>query len=257
MAFGALRGVRLQRAARDAHARRRDCSRWSRRPRSRSSLDVVLWRPLRGQRAGFMSLFLASIGLALVLRQALLLVVRAAAAGLPRRPVQGLRDRQRPPVAGAGRHDRRRRPSRSSLRRALPRADDARPHDARARRRPRARRDRGHRRRPRDRAHVDPLRAPRRGSPACSPGSCRRRSTRTSASSSCSRSSPRSCSAGSAAPTARSPAGCCSGSRWSSRRGRRFSAASTPSTSRSSRSSCSIAALLVRPQGLFGRARVV
>jgi branched-subunit amino acid ABC-type transport system permease component len=37
-------------------------------------LDFVLWRPLRARRAGFMSLFLASIGLALVLRQALLLV---------------------------------------------------------------------------------------------------------------------------------------------------------------------------------------
>ena len=36
-------------------------------------LDAVLWRPLRRRRAGFMSLFLASIGLALVLRQALLL----------------------------------------------------------------------------------------------------------------------------------------------------------------------------------------
>jgi len=36
-------------------------------------LDVALWRPLRARRAGFMSLFLASIGLALVLRQALLL----------------------------------------------------------------------------------------------------------------------------------------------------------------------------------------
>jgi branched-subunit amino acid ABC-type transport system permease component len=37
------------------------------------ALDVVLWRPLRARSAGFMSLFLASIGLALVLRQALLL----------------------------------------------------------------------------------------------------------------------------------------------------------------------------------------
>jgi branched-subunit amino acid ABC-type transport system permease component len=37
-------------------------------------LDVALWRPLRAKRAGFMSLFLASIGLALVLRQVLLLV---------------------------------------------------------------------------------------------------------------------------------------------------------------------------------------
>jgi branched-subunit amino acid ABC-type transport system permease component len=38
------------------------------------ALDVVLWRPLRARRAGFMSLFLASIGVALVLRQAILLV---------------------------------------------------------------------------------------------------------------------------------------------------------------------------------------
>jgi len=37
------------------------------------ALDLVLWKPLRARRAGFMSLFLASIGLALVLRQALLL----------------------------------------------------------------------------------------------------------------------------------------------------------------------------------------
>src|SRR3954451_13760284 len=37
-------------------------------------LDIALWRPLRARRAGFMSLFLASIGLALVLRQVLLLV---------------------------------------------------------------------------------------------------------------------------------------------------------------------------------------
>jgi branched-subunit amino acid ABC-type transport system permease component len=37
------------------------------------ALDVVLWRPLRAKRAGFMSLFLASIGLALILRQSLLL----------------------------------------------------------------------------------------------------------------------------------------------------------------------------------------
>src|SRR5436190_6589725 len=37
------------------------------------ALDLALWRPLRQRRAGFMSLFLASIGLALVLRQSLLL----------------------------------------------------------------------------------------------------------------------------------------------------------------------------------------
>jgi branched-subunit amino acid ABC-type transport system permease component len=36
-------------------------------------LDYALWRPLRARRAGFMSLFLASIGLALILRQMLLL----------------------------------------------------------------------------------------------------------------------------------------------------------------------------------------
>src|SRR5205823_9909080 len=36
-------------------------------------LDVALWRPLRARHAGFMSLFLASVGLALVLRQVLLL----------------------------------------------------------------------------------------------------------------------------------------------------------------------------------------
>ena len=35
-------------------------------------LEATLWRPLRAQHAGFMSFFLASIGLALVLRQALL-----------------------------------------------------------------------------------------------------------------------------------------------------------------------------------------
>jgi branched-subunit amino acid ABC-type transport system permease component len=38
------------------------------------ALEAVLWRPLRARRAGFMSLFLASIGLALVLREAIFLV---------------------------------------------------------------------------------------------------------------------------------------------------------------------------------------
>lgn len=38
------------------------------------ALELVLWRPLRARGAGFMSLFLASIGLALILRQMLLLV---------------------------------------------------------------------------------------------------------------------------------------------------------------------------------------
>jgi len=38
------------------------------------ALELSLWRPLRARGAGFMSLFLAAIGLALVLRQALFLV---------------------------------------------------------------------------------------------------------------------------------------------------------------------------------------
>jgi neutral amino acid transport system permease protein len=38
------------------------------------ALEGALWRPLRARRAGFMSLFLASIGLALVLREAIFLV---------------------------------------------------------------------------------------------------------------------------------------------------------------------------------------
>ena len=59
-------------------------------------LDFALWKPLRARRAGFMSLFLASIGLALVLRQALLLAAGARAAQLSRQPVPRLRARQRP-----------------------------------------------------------------------------------------------------------------------------------------------------------------
>src|SRR5690242_13795603 len=38
------------------------------------ALELVLWRPLRVRRAGFMSLFLVSVGLALILRQAIFLV---------------------------------------------------------------------------------------------------------------------------------------------------------------------------------------
>ena len=36
-------------------------------------IELVLWRPLRRRQAGFMSLFLASIGLALVLREGIFL----------------------------------------------------------------------------------------------------------------------------------------------------------------------------------------
>jgi branched-subunit amino acid ABC-type transport system permease component len=49
-------------------------------------LDFALWRPLRARRAGFMSLFLASIGLALVLRQALLLFAGAQPRAYPVNP---------------------------------------------------------------------------------------------------------------------------------------------------------------------------
>ena len=95
-------------------------------------LDVVLWRPLRARRAGFMSLFLASIGLALVLRQVLLLaygpqphtykvdqykVYVIGSVRLSQAQVITIL------VASAG--DRRGRP--------LPLALDDRPHDARAR----------------------------------------------------------------------------------------------------------------------------
>lgn len=45
-----------------------------------TALELVLWRPLRRRRAGFMSLFLVSIGLALVLRNLIFLV----AGGTPR-----------------------------------------------------------------------------------------------------------------------------------------------------------------------------
>ena len=73
----------------------------------RSLLDVVLWRPLRARRAGFMSLFLASIGLALVLRQALLLAAGPQPRTLPTSTRTGLRARQRAALGGAGHRDRR------------------------------------------------------------------------------------------------------------------------------------------------------
>ena len=100
--------------------------------------------------------------------------VRAAAADLPRRPVQGLRDRQRAPVAGAAR-------SRSStaavaivaLGLFLARTTLGRTMRALADDRALAAIagiDVGRI----DRADVDPLRPPRRGSRACWPGSSRR-----------------------------------------------------------------------------------
>ena len=82
-------------------------------------------------------------------------------------------------------------------------------------------------------------------------------STRTSASSCCCRSSPRSCSAGSAAPTARSPADSLLGiamelSTWPSLFG-----GVDPVYKPVVAFVVLAAALMVRPQGLFGRARVV
>jgi len=50
------------------------------------ALDLVLWKPLRLRGAGFMSLFLASIGLALILRQALLLAWGAQPRSYPVNP---------------------------------------------------------------------------------------------------------------------------------------------------------------------------
>ena len=196
-------------------------------------LDVALWRPLRARRAGFMSLFLASIGLALVLRQALLLAYGP-------QPQTYKVDQYKVYVIGsvrlseaqfitivvaAGAIGRDRRP---------PLAHDPRPDDARARRRPGARGDRGHPRRSRDHVHVDPLRPARRARgrarrarpvvvrpelrlPAPAAGLRRGRARRDRQRLRRARRRARR-----------------SGSRWSSPPGRRSSAASTRSTSRSS-----------------------
>ena len=74
MAFGALVGVALQRHARPADGRSPPLLAMVATAVLSVALEAVLWRPLRARGAGFMSLFLASIGLALVLRQVLLLV---------------------------------------------------------------------------------------------------------------------------------------------------------------------------------------
>lgn len=47
------------------------------------ALELVLWRPLRRKRAGFMSLFIASIGLALVLRNLIFLLATAEPRSYP------------------------------------------------------------------------------------------------------------------------------------------------------------------------------
>ena len=60
-------------------------------------------------RRGLHGLFLAAIGLALVLRQVLLLVAGPVSALVRRRPVQGVRARRRAPLRWAGRRDRPRR----------------------------------------------------------------------------------------------------------------------------------------------------
>ena len=107
MAFGALAAYAFNGPLGHRARARRRCSRWSRPRRSRSLLDA---RRSGGRcarsGAGFMSLFLASIGLALVLRQALLLALRAAAAA----PTASTRTRSTCSAASASR---RRRSSRS------------------------------------------------------------------------------------------------------------------------------------------------
>ena len=167
-----------------------------------------------------MSLFIASIGLALVLRHVLFLVAGAEPRELRRRPVQGLRRRQRPALAAARSSRSSSPPSRScSSRSLLARTALGRTMRAR-RRRPRARRRRGHRTSTASSSTPGSWPARSRASAGVLHGLVQRTFTRTSASRSCCRSSPRSCSAASAARTARSPAACCSAWRRSSRPGR-------------------------------------
>ena len=219
-------------------------------------LDVVLWRPLRARRAGFMSLFLASIGLALVLRQVLLLAYgpqphtyrvnqyKVYVIGSVR-----LSQAQVITILVASARDRRGRP--------LPLALDGRPDDARAVRRPGARGDRGHRRRPRDRLHVDPLRPARRARRRARRARRDDASTRTSASRSCCRSSRQSILGGIGNAYGALVGGLVLGvamelSTWPALLG-----GVDPVYKPVVAFAVLIAALMVRPQGLFGRARVV
>ena len=82
---------------------------------------------------------------------------RRRAAQLRHRPVQGLRDRQRPPRRQSG-HRARRRGERDRARRPAARPDRPRPQDACARGRPCARLDLGRERRSRRRLHLGPRR---------------------------------------------------------------------------------------------------
>ena len=221
-------------------------------------LDAVLWRPLRRRRAGFMSLFLASIGLALVLRQVAPARVRTAAAAA----TTSTRTRS---TCSAACGCRRRSSSRSLTAAAIDRRVGLFLARTTLGRTMRALAD--------DRAlaaiagidvgrvialDVDPLRPARRRSPACSPGSSQydlRPELRLPAAA-----------AGvrrgrarrdrqrlrRARRRARARA-----SRWSSRRGRRFFGGVDPVYKPVVAFVVLAAALMVRPQGLFGRARVV
>ena len=202
------------------------------------ALDVVLWRPLRLRRAGFMALFLASIGVALVLRQAILLVwgpqprtydvdpFKVYVVGDVRLSLAQVATIVSATLAIVAIGLFLARTSTGRVMRAL--SDD------------------------RTLAQVSGIDVNRvvvvtwiiSGATAglagvLAPRGCRARSTRTSASSSCCRFlRRRRARRDRGARTAPWPAGSCSASRPSSRRGRASTGASIPSTSQSSRSSC-------------------
>ena len=199
-----------------------------------------------------MSLFLASIGLALVLRQAIFLVAGPQPRSYDVDPykvyVLGEVRLAGSQAVGDRRRSRRDRPGGAHAQRQL-----GRPQDARRRRRPRARRGGGDRLEPRRRADVDRLRRCSQASRACSRRSCRAASTRTSASRCCCRSSPRSCWAASAARTARSLGGLLLGlatelSTWPG-----FHGGVNPVYKPVVAFVVLIGVLLVRPQGLLGK----
>ena len=206
------------------------------------------------RQAGFMSLFLASIGLALVLREAHLPRLGASVARLPRSTLQGVRDRHRcaSPAHRAPRSSSP--PSRScSSALMLGRTDLGRAMRAMSDDRTLA-----------QVAGMDTrriimatwiltgaARRPRRRAPRARPVVVRPELRLPAASS---RSSRQSCSAGSAAPMARSAAASRSGSQWSSPPGG-LRGRGRPGVQAGRRLRRADPALLVRPQGLFGKAR--
>ena len=103
------------------------------------AFEFALWRPMRRRGAGFMSLFITSIGLALLLRHVLFLVAGAEPRSYAIDPfkvyVIGVR------LGGSG-HRARRRGERDRARRLAARPHRSRPQDACARERPRSPRSR-------------------------------------------------------------------------------------------------------------------